>query len=227
MLSELSSDFVLYGGTALSLQVGGRISVDFDFFTNHPIDQEKLTRHFSFLRESRLLQRAENTATFLTGAGNDGVLVSFFGGFNVGRVGEPIRFADNGLYAAALIDLAAQKVKVRQQRAEAKDYLDIHTLLNVGITLEMALGAARALYPEFNAAISLKALCYYKDVPRVPPEIQRDLAIAASRVRDIAHMSKRSGSLLPEFGPITRSSGLDELLPPKRESRTKEHEREL
>jgi len=226
-LSEIGPDFVLYGGTAISLQVGGRRSVDFDFFSAKPLAYDQLASRFSFLKAAKVLHRADNTATFLVGNEGDGVSISFFGSLGFGRVDEPVQFVDNGLYAAGLLDLAAQKVVVIQQRAEAKDYLDIHTLLSVGISLEMAMGAARALYPEFNAAISLKALSYFKDVPRLPPNVQRELGTAASRVRDMAQVLKQNESLLPEFEIGERSVEGYEASGPPLKDRSKEPELEI
>lgn len=155
-LSVIGSDFVLYGGTALSLQVGGRTSVDFDFFTLRPIDHDRLAKQFPFLQGARLQQRAVDTATFVIGEGSGTVEMSFFGGLDFGRVSEPVCFADNGICAGGLLDLAAQKIKVIQQRAQAKDYQDIHKLLSEGITLEMALGAAQALFPNSTRQFLLR-----------------------------------------------------------------------
>jgi hypothetical protein len=202
-LSGAGADFVLYGGTALSLQLGGRTSIDFDLFASKPLDHDQLAIRFPFLKGTRSTQRSSNTATFVAGTESEKVAISFFGGLDIGRVSEPVRFVDNGLFAAGLLDLAAQKIKVIQQRAEVKDYLDIHTLLTNGISLEMALGAARALYPEFNPAISLKALSYFGDVRQVPPGIQRELSMAAATVRDFEPILKLAPSLLPdsEFSP--------------------------
>jgi hypothetical protein len=70
----------------------------------------------------------------------------------------------------------------------------------------MALGAAQALYPEFNPAISLKALSYFADVPRLPRDIQTNLAAAATRVREISPIRLLSRSILPGFD-------LDEFTP--------------
>jgi len=204
-LSAVGSDFVLYGGTALSFQVGGRVSVDFDFFTSEPLDNARLVGRFPFLLGAVLRQQAVDTATFVVGRGSDAVAISFFGALGFGRAGDPVRFADNGLFAAGLLDLAAQKVRVIQHRAEAKDYLDIQKLLAEGVSLEMALGAAQAVYPDFNPAVSLKALSYYGDVPRLPPDIQRDLRNAATRVRDIGRVKMRDKSLLPSVGSIAHN----------------------
>jgi hypothetical protein len=150
-------------------------------------------------------QRSIDSATFAVGSGIEMVAVSFFGSLEFGRVSEPVQFSDNGIFAEGLLDLAAQKVRVIQQRAEAEDYLDIHKLLSEGISLEAALGAARALFPEFNPAISLKALSYFGDLPRLALDIQRDLEIAASRVRDVTHISKLNDSLLPGSDSIAKN----------------------
>jgi hypothetical protein len=208
-LSSVGQDFVLYGGTALSLQAGGRISVDFDFFTPSRLEINQLIKGMPFLKAAMLQHRAGNTAAFLIGRGEYSAAVSFFGGMDFGRVSEPIRFTDNGVFAAGLLDLAAQKVKAVLPRAEAKDYQDIHKLLSEGIRLEEALGAAKALYPEFNLAVSLKALSYFGDVAHLSLEIQRELEIAASKVRLIPQMIRMNDSLLPTFDSLGRTRGIE------------------
>ncbi len=156
-LAATPSHFVLYGGTALSLRLGGRQSEDFDFFTNSTIDANDLAATLSFLRGAELVQAAPMTATFLVD--RDGpVKLSFFGGLILGRVDEADMCADTGVRVASLLDVAAQKVRVVQVRAERKDYLDLETLLEHGVTLSRALGAASALYASFAPLPTLKAL---------------------------------------------------------------------
>jgi len=208
-LSAVSSNFFLYEGTALSLQLGGRISVDFDFFTTHPLEASRLPNELPFLKGAILEQQAKNTGTFLIGRGKDSVAISFFGGLSFGQVGDPIRFSDNGVYAAGLLDLAAQKMRVIQQPAKAKDYQDIHKLLSEGVTLEEALGAAQALFPEFNPSVSLKALSYFNDVAQLPQGIQQDLIAAASRVRGISPLTKYRDSLLPDLDSKEKARGME------------------
>ncbi len=182
----------------MALQVGGRMSIDFDFFGPGPVDPDQLKRRYPFLKNAELIQRDEATATFSEHIGDDDVKISFFGTLEFGRVSEPVQFADNGIYAAGLMDLAAQKVKVVIQRVEEKDYLDMNALLKAGITLEVALGAARALYPQFNPAISLKALSYFEDLPKLPEEVRRSLTKAVASIRHIPVLPKLSQSLRPE-----------------------------
>lgn len=53
--------FVLYGGTAIALRLGHRQSVDFDFFTDRPLDRDALHSAFPFLANSQVLQDQPNT----------------------------------------------------------------------------------------------------------------------------------------------------------------------
>ena len=185
-LSELPASFVLYGGTALTLRVGGRESEDFDLFTNEPVDALQLASSLSLLRNAELIQAAPSTATFLVDRGGR-VKVSFFGGLILGRVGVPDRCEDHGLAVASLLDLAAQKVRVVQVRAERKDYLDVATLIAHGIPLTRALGAAQALWADFAPLVTLKALSYFEDgdLDMLPEQVKRALTNAAGSVRAV------------------------------------------
>jgi hypothetical protein len=197
-LGSVGDHFVLYGGTALSLQLGGRQSLDFDFFTPEAVDADVLSKCLPFLNGASLLQRANSPATFSVNC-PEPVKISFFGGLDFGRVDEPRRFSDNGVLVAGLLDLAAQKVKVVQLRAEKKDYLDVCMLLRNGVTLEEALGAAQSLYPEFNPMVTLKALTYFDDgdLGALDVSSRNQLAAAASNVREIPPVPKSDKSLLP------------------------------
>ena len=90
-----------------------------------------------------------------------------------------------GLLVASALDLAATKVKAAQDRAESKDYLDVSRLIEGGVELAEALGAARAVYgSSFNPLLSLKALCYFGDgdLPALPLDVQARLVEAVGRV---------------------------------------------
>ena len=190
-LSQLPEHFVLYGGTAVALRLGGRQSVDFDFFTNQPVSADVLSRSLAFLDGAELIQSEPNTATFTVDRGG-AIKVSFFGGLTIGRVGKPDRCDDNHVSIASLLDLAAQKLKVILVRAEPKDYSDIYTLLQAGVTLPGALGATKALYPEFNAVLSLKALTYYGEPTRasLPAGVREYLTEESAKVESVKTIPK-------------------------------------
>lgn len=58
--------FTLYGGTALALRHGHRESVDFDFFSDHPLDQQAIRRTLPFMDEATTLQESPDTWVVMT-----------------------------------------------------------------------------------------------------------------------------------------------------------------
>ncbi len=163
-LSAVPEEFVLYGGTAITLYLGHRESVDFDFFGNKLFDPMLLVPAVPFLVGATVTQREPNTFSCTVDRGGV-VKLSFFGLPGLPRLSPPLISADNGLQIASLMDLAGTKASVVQMRAEAKDYIDIDALLADGrIDLPMALAAARAIYgTQFNPQSTLKALSYFDD----------------------------------------------------------------
>ncbi len=191
--------FVLYGGTGLALRLGHRTSEDFDFFSNESFLPDDLERRIPWLQASQRLQSSQNTLVSLVDR-NGPVKVSFFGGLGLKRVDEPE--TAQGLLIASLLDLAATKVKVVQDRAEIKDYFDVSRILEEGLGLGHALGAALAVYGEaFNPLLSLKALCYFGDgdLRQLPETVKSRLTEAVGSVdpNRLPHMDPRPGGLMP------------------------------
>lgn len=184
-LETVPPEFVLYGGTAIALHLGHRQSVDFDFFSNRPLDPTMLVPAVPFLAGARVMQREPDTFSCIVERGG-AVKLSFFGLPGLPRLLPPLIAADNGLRVASLLDLAGTKVSVVQMRAEAKDYIDIDAILADGrIDLPMALAAGRAIYGQaFNPLSTLKALAYFDDgnVRRLPDSIKKRLVQAAIAV---------------------------------------------
>jgi hypothetical protein len=181
-LAAIPSEFVLCGGTAIALQLGHRQSVDFDFFSSRAFDPAQLYSTVPLLGGSTVLQQAANTLTCRVER-NDPVIVSFFGVPTLRRVAAPLLAQDNRLRVASLLDLAGMKAAVVQQRAEAKDYIDLHAMLQAGIALPSALAAARVIYGErFNPQLTLKALSFFGDgdLPSLPTSV-RERIIGAVR----------------------------------------------
>ena len=162
-LRETPRDFVLYGGTAMALRLGHRQSEDFDFFRNEGFETSTLLGGVKYLRNARVDQRGDNTLTVVLDRVGP-VKLSFFGDVQMNHVQEPDVAVENGVQVASLMDLVGTKLKTIQQRAEAKDYLDILAALRAGITLSEALAAGIAIYGKtFNSMAALKALTYFED----------------------------------------------------------------
>jgi hypothetical protein len=182
-LAMIPHGFVLCGGTAIALHLGHRQSVDFDFFGSHAFDPVQLYSSVPLLNGSTVLQQAASTLTCRVERGGS-VIVSFFGMPSLRRVAAPLIAEDNRLRVASLLDLAGMKAAVVQQRAEAKDYIDVHALLAAGIGLPMALAAAMIIYGErFNPQLTLKALSFFGDgdLPSLPIAVQERIIAAVKR----------------------------------------------
>ena len=76
--------FTLYGGTALTLRLGHRRSVDFDFFSRIPCDPAALAREIPYLAGAEPVQVVSHTLTCRVERGGP-VLVSFFGNLGLGE----------------------------------------------------------------------------------------------------------------------------------------------
>ena len=183
-LGEIPTEFVLCGGTAIALQLGHRQSIDFDFFGSRTFDPDQLYSRLPFLSGASVLQQAANTLTCRVGH-EDPVIVSFFGVPALRRVAPPLIARENGLRIASLLDLAGMKAAAVQQRAEAKDYIDLHALMGAGIDLPAALAAARVIYGQrFNPQLTLKALSFFGDgdLPSLPTNLQKGIVEAVKLV---------------------------------------------
>jgi hypothetical protein len=191
--------YVLYGGTAVALQLGHRVSVDFDFFASGEVDREQLAAKLGFLQTATVLQDAPNTFVVLVPVAGGHVKLSFFGGIRFGRINDPIVSEDGVLLVASLQDLLASKVKVILQRSEAKDYRDIAAMIRHGVDLPLALAAAQQMYsPAYPVQAGLKALTYFGDgdLATLSAAERKLLVDAAAAVRDLPPVSIRPG-LLP------------------------------
>jgi len=207
-LDAVPSDFVLYGGTALALQLGHRVSEDFDFFSSSGFDADWLRSRLPFFRDLDkrdpnlwVHHKRDNLEGFVERRG-ERVKVAFFGGLNnLRRVEDPLSAPESRVRVASLVDLAGMKMRVIQVRGSWKDYADIHALAKHGIDIPTALAAARAIDSQFNPATSIRALQFYGDgtLNRVPIGMQEDLTRWAQAV-DLAKLPTLSARprLTPE-----------------------------
>ena len=192
--------FVLYGGTAVALHLGHRISVDFDFFRTEPLDKKEVEKSFTFMRDAQTIQEDENTLVVSAPMQSGPVKISFFGGVAIGRINPPLLTRDATLLVASLEDLLTTKLKAIMDRAEAKDYRDISVMLSAGISLDTALGAFAKMYGK-DPGLPLRAMGFFKDgdlpfLPRIDQDILRK---ARDRVSEIPEVTITHGALAAPF----------------------------
>jgi hypothetical protein len=204
-LNAIPSDFVLYGGTALALQIGHRVSEDFDFFSSSGFDPDRLQAGLPFFRDLNpaagqdvwVHHKRDNLEGYVNRRGV-AVKVAFFGGLNnLRRVQDPRRPANSRVQVASMVDLAGMKMRVIQMRGNWKDYVDIHALVSHGIDISTGLAAARAIDSGFQPETSIRALQFYGDgtLARVPAGMQRDLMRWAQSVDlgKLPHLASQEG----------------------------------
>jgi hypothetical protein len=184
-LSDTPAEFTLHGGTAIALRLGHRPSVDFDFFASTPFVPGALLQKVPYLKGATVRQSAPNTLT-VTVERNGAVQISFFGGLDLGQVAPAETATGPGIKVASLIDLAGFKTAVVTQRAELRDYVDVHTLLTIGnIPLAEMLASAAIIYGnEFSPLLALKALAYHDDpeLAGLSTDVRQHLAAAVRAV---------------------------------------------
>jgi Nucleotidyl transferase AbiEii toxin, Type IV TA system len=187
--------FVLYGGTAVALHFGHRVSIDFDFFRAEPLNKQEIETSFQFMRAARTMQEDENTLVLSVPMPSGPVKVSMFGSIDIGRINEPLLTKDGTLLVASLEDLLATKLKAILDRAETKDYRDISEMLSANVSLERALAAFAQMYGK-DPSLPLRAMGFFKD---------GDLPSLAKTDQDILRKARDRVLEIPEITLVPRS----------------------
>ncbi len=151
--------FNLVGGTALSLQLGHRISVDLDLFSHDSFDNENVIQVlYSYYGERfQLISSVKNKLgvfSFIDGVKID---ICRHDGKFIGDVYE-----EEGIRMWELKELAASKVNAISRRATKKDFWDINELLNV-FNIEEIAEFYRQKYNPMLAIGVARMITYFDD----------------------------------------------------------------
>lgn len=153
---EILKDFVLVGGTALALQIGHRISVDLDFFSNQPFEQDKLADYLHRNYQFELDYIAKNTIK----GEIDGVQIDCIS-HQYPWISSFI--TDENFSLAGAPDIAAMKLNaISGNGTRLKDFIDI-AFLSTKMTLNEMLGYYQKKYNS-NPIIPLKAITYFDEI---------------------------------------------------------------
>lgn len=166
-LVAFKNDGCLAGGTALSLQINHRRSVDFDIFLPKPIPQQffhRVTEVFGKDTKAKL-----NTSDLLLIETPQKIDVHFVF-FWYKRLFSTIKTPSVDLEAVG--DIAANKAHTLGRRAVWRDYADLFFLLkNKQTALEKIIKDAKKKFGgEFVETQFLEQLCYFKDLTVSPIE---------------------------------------------------------
>lgn len=155
------SGFYLAGGTALALQIGHRVSVDFDLFCDDEISRTLLQRVRREYAESTLspLVNDAGELTVLV----DGVKITFLTYPFPAR--EPFVMYE-GVWLMSVQEIAATKAYTIGRRGSYKDYVDLYFVLAEGhASLPALINKAEEKFGEdFNSRLFLEQLVFLKDI---------------------------------------------------------------
>lgn len=140
MDAPLFERFRLVGGTALSLQLGNRISIDIDLFTDAPygsIDFKEidafLIDHFAYVFGVSDMPVAMGKSFRVGNDENDTVKLDFY--YTDEFIFDPLMV--EGIRMATKEEILAMKVDVVQRGGRKKDFWDLHELMDLFSFSEM------------------------------------------------------------------------------------------
>lgn len=155
------SDFYLAGGTALALQIGHRISVDFDFFSEKEIPENLLDE----------LKKTFNQYRIIPSVSNPEELTIFLNETKITFVKYPFPVIKplveyEGVKLLSIEEIGATKAYVIGRRGDFKDYVDLYHILSESrSSLDKIINLAETKYQnEFNSRLFLEQLVYLEDV---------------------------------------------------------------
>jgi len=176
-LGNFKKDFYLAGGTALALQIGHRVSVDFDFFTEKDFDtQELYERVQKVFGEVARTQESQNTLAIIA---QDGVRISFM------KYRYPLLDActeSEYMRLASMSDIGCMKLSAIVSRAELKDYVDLFFILK-NLSLAQLLVKIEEKTPSLDQNLVLKALVSFDDVTMEPINFIKSYEVSFDEIR--------------------------------------------
>jgi len=174
------TDLNLYmgGGTALALQLGHRLSVDFDWFTFKLGDPERVLRR---LRSApipfEVLSIDVETLYLLVG----GVQMSFLG-YDYPLLGPLALWKEVGLHLANMKDIACMKLSAIASRGSRKDFVDLHFLIRSFDSLDAYVQLYREKFKSRDIGHVVRSLVYFDDAD-AEPELKMIKPLSWDRIK--------------------------------------------
>ncbi len=163
--------FYLVGGTALALQIGHRVSVDFDLFSYEELSEgllQKIKRVFPEARREVTLRTLDQINLLI-----DGIKTTFFH-YPYKPIVPFVEYKTVSL--ASVQEIAAMKAFAIGKRLSHKDYIDWYFLLHEEhVKLKEIIAVANEKYGgDFNDRLFLEQLASLSDVQTVGIDFLRD-----------------------------------------------------
>ena len=160
-------NFYLAGGTALALQIGHRISVDFDLFSPYEIPEklfDEVQEVFKKKRIKIIVNHSEQLTVMI-----DKISLSFV------RFPFPLLLKlkkYKGVKMLSVPEIGATKAYALGRRATLKDYVDLYFIIKKKYaSLKKIVSLAQKKFKEeFEPRLFYEQLIYLEDIEEVPIE---------------------------------------------------------
>lgn len=164
---DLFSDFNLVGGTALSLQIGHRNSIDIDLFGKAEIDTDLFIEKLKTFGEVTVTQSTKNI--LITQVNN--IKVDFVN-YKYPLLSDI--FAVDGIRMLSKKDISAMKISAICGRGSKKDFIDLFYLLDEFSLLEI-LSFYEQKFTDGSVFLVEKSLAYFDDADlQLQPKMFKD-----------------------------------------------------
>ena len=169
LLKKLTPE--LFGGTALALQYGHRMSIDLNFFGDIEEDSIAIRDILRSIGPISVYKETTNIKIYSV----NGIKVDFVN-YKYPWIDSVIK--KDGLRLASPKDIAAMKINAIEGRGTKKDFIDMYFLLQ-HYTLDDILKFYAEKYPENSVFRGLMSLSYFEDaedelMPKMFSNIQWD-----------------------------------------------------
>jgi hypothetical protein len=156
MKDSLLQDFVLVGGTSLALQIGHRISIDLDLFSNKAFEENDLAMHLLVNYQFELDFIAKRTIKGEINGIQIDCIAHQYPWIEKPIIVKNIRFA-------SLMDIAAMKLNaIAGNGTRVKDFIDV-AFLSEKLSFNNMLEAYTKKYNS-NPIIPVKSLTYFEEI---------------------------------------------------------------
>lgn len=210
LLKELMKDrylqsFNLVGGTALSLYMGHRISIDLDLFSKKKFNVQKLRKHLNDKYGFTESFSEEQTLKGLI----DGVFIDCIN-YDYPLISPVTNY--EGIRITGIPDLLAMKLAaIADSGNREKDFVDV-AFFSTKYSLNSMLDCYERKYPGVNKFVALKALVYYDDIDGDQPLILANGDYNFSQIKKrLEDMVKEPDRIFDSL-PVRQNTQIEELL---------------
>ncbi|SHM59122.1 nucleotidyl transferase AbiEii/AbiGii toxin family protein [Chryseobacterium polytrichastri] len=207
MKDENLKDFNLVGGTALSLRIGNRKSVDIDMFGPKDFDQQNMLKYLEDMYSAKKIRIFKNTVMSRINGVKVDIITHKYPLINPIEIQEGVRMVSNE-------DIGAMKLHaIFQNGTRIKDFVDMYFLLEHH-SLKTYLQAYEKKY-NGNPALAAYGLLHYQNI-----DMEDKVFIIKGKESDWNRMKERLKKAV--FAPdhkFSQTQNQKKPLPPKNKGR--------